>query len=87
MLCSGLAAYRAPSPGPPFQLGGWEIVDLSDHRPVWQAPIALWAPSGRAMTQNPFFAEATQSGVRAWFMPDDNRSTIYLYDAASPARP
>jgi hypothetical protein len=85
MLCSGLASYRAPSGGPPFQLGGWEIVDLKGHRPVWQAPIALWAPSGRAMTQNPFFAEATATGVRAWFMPDDNRSTIYVYDAAIPA--
>lgn len=84
MLCSGLAAYRGPTPGPPFQLGGWEIVDLADHRPVWQAPIALWAPSGRVMTQNPFFAETIASGVRAWFMPDDNRSTIYVYDAVAP---
>jgi hypothetical protein len=83
MLCSGLAGYRAPQ-GAPFQLGGWEIVDLADHRPVWQAPIALWAPSGRVMTQNPFFAEATAIGVRAWFMPDDNRSTIYVYETSLP---
>ncbi|MGZ6020935.1 MAG: DUF6454 family protein [Phenylobacterium sp.] len=82
MLCSGLAGYRGPTPGAPFQLGGWEIVDLADHRPAWQSPIPLWAPSGRAMTQNPSYAEATASGVRAWFMPDDNRSTIYVYDAA-----
>jgi hypothetical protein len=86
MLCSGLAGYRGPTPGVPFQLGGWEIVDLADHRPVWQSPIPLWAPSGRAMTQNPFYAEATASGVRAWFMPDDNRSTIYVYDAAVAGR-
>ena len=84
MLCSGLASYRSPTPGAAFQLGGWEIVGLVDHRPVWQAPIMLWAPSGRAMTQNPFFAEATATGLRAWFMPDDNRSTIYVYDAAIP---
>jgi len=38
------------------------------------------------MTENPFFAEATATGVRAWFMPDDNRSTIYVYDAAVPPR-
>ncbi len=83
MLCSGLAGYRAPGQ-PPFVLGGWEIVDLADHRPAWQAPIALWTPAGRAMTQNPFFAEATPNGVRAWFMPDDDRSTIYVYDAVLP---
>lgn len=82
MLCSGLAAYRASAHGPAFQLGGWEIVDLADHRLVWQAPIALWTPAGRVMTQNPFFAEATATGVRAWFMPDDNHSTIYVYDTA-----
>jgi uncharacterized protein DUF6454 len=34
------------------------------------------------MTRNPFFAEATPTGVRAYFMPEDNRSTIYVYDAA-----
>ena len=84
VLCSGLASYRGPGLGPAFALGGWEIVDLVDHRPVWQAPIQLWTPAGRPMTQNPFFAEATPSGVRAWFMPDDNRSTIYVYDAVVP---
>jgi Family of unknown function (DUF6454) len=85
MLCSGLASYRPPTPGMPFQLGGWEMVDLAEHRAVWQAPIPLWAPTGRVMTENPFFAEATATGVRAWFMPDDNRSTIYVYDAAVPS--
>jgi hypothetical protein len=83
MLCSGLAAYRS-GPGAAFFLGGWEIVDQAEHRPVWQAPIPLWTPGGRAMTQNPFYAEATPGGVRAWFMPEDNRSTIYVYDAAVP---
>jgi len=87
MLCSGLASYPAPAGGAPFQLGGWEVVDLNDHRPVWQAPISLRASSGRVMTQNPFFAEATASGVRAWFMPDDNRSTIYVYDSTGPGAP
>jgi hypothetical protein len=82
MLCSGLAGYRPPPPGPPFALGGWEMVDLRDHRPVWQTPIALWTPAGAAMTRNPFFAELTPTGVRAYFMPEDDRSTIYTYDAA-----
>ena len=43
MLCRAWPAIGAAA-GAPFQLGGWEIVDLADHRPVWQAPIALWAP-------------------------------------------
>nr|QQZ50347.1 hypothetical protein JKL49_01040 [Phenylobacterium glaciei] len=70
MLCSGLADYRAPKAS--LSLGGLEIVDLKDQRPVWQAPVPLWAPSGRPMTQNPVFVEAAAAGVRAWFMPDDD---------------
>ena len=27
---------------------------------------------------------AVLDGVRAWFMPEDNRSTIYVYEAAAP---
>ena len=84
MLCSGLASYQASPQAAPFALGGWEIVDLRDHRPVWQAPIPLWAPSGRPMTQNPFFVEPTATGLRAYFMPDDDRSMIYAYDAVLP---
>jgi hypothetical protein len=84
MLCSGLASYQASPQAAPFALGGWEIVDLRDHRPVWQSPIPLWAPSGRAMTQNPFFVEPTPAGLRAYFMPDDDHSTIFVYDAVLP---
>jgi len=84
MLCSGLAGYRPPPPAPPFALGGWEMVDLRDHRPVWQSPIPLWTPAGTVMTRNPFFVEARPTGVRAYFMPEDNRSTIYIYDAVTP---
>ena len=83
MLCSGLADYRSPKGGS-LSLGGLEIVDLRDHRPVWQAPVPLWSPSGRAMTQNPVFVEAVATGVRAWFMPDDDRSTLFAYEAAGP---
>ena len=82
MLCSGLADYRAPKVS--LSLGGLEIVDLKDHRPVWQAPVPLWAPSGRPMTQNPVFVESTAAGVRAWFMPDDDQSTLFACDAITP---
>lgn len=36
------------------------------------------------MTQNPFFVETAATGLRAWFMPQDNRSTIFVYDAVVP---
>lgn len=83
MLCSGLADYRSPKGGS-LSLGGLEIVDLRDHRPVWQAPVLIWAPSGRPMTQNPVFVEAIAGGLRAWFLPDDDRATLFAYDVALP---
>ena len=84
MLCAGLAEYRTGPDAPVFPLGGLDLVDLVTHRPVWQTPIPLWAPSGRAMTQNPFWIEATATGLRAYFIPDDDASTLFIYDAELP---
>ncbi len=83
MLCSGLNNYRAGKDGPIFRLGGLEIVDLKDNRPVYQVPVELWSPSGLPMTQNPFWVEPMAEGVRAYFMPDDDKSTLFVYEAAA----
>ena len=32
------------------------------------------------MTQNPVCVEPTATGLRGYFMPDDNKSTLYVYD-------
>jgi Family of unknown function (DUF6454) len=82
MLCSGLNNYRLVADGPVFPLGGLEIVDLKTDQAVYQVPVELWAPSGKPMTQNPFWVEATESGLRAYFMPDDDNSTLFVYEAA-----
>ncbi len=83
MLCSGLNNYRATKDGPVFRLGGFEIVNLKDNRPVFQVPIELWSPSGLPMTQNPFWVEPTGQGVRAYFIPDDDQSTLFTYEAVT----
>ena len=82
MLCSGLNNYRLVADGPVFPIGGWEIVDLRTDQAVYQVPVELWAPSGKPMTQNPFWVEATDSGLRAYFMPDDDNSTLFVYETA-----
>jgi hypothetical protein len=82
MLCSGLNTYRTRPDATPFLLGGWEVVSLADNRAVWQVPVELWSPSGKPMTQNPFFVEPTATGLRAYFMPDDDDSTLFVYEAA-----
>jgi hypothetical protein len=83
MLCSGLANYARPG-GPNLSLGGLELVDLRDFRSLWQSPLLLWSPTGRAMTQNPAWFEPDGDGLRAWFIPDDGRATLFEYHADLP---
>jgi hypothetical protein len=66
---------------PRFPLGGLEIVDLATNRVVYQVPVELWTDTGFPMTQNPVWIEPTSSGLRAYFIPEDEKSTMYVYDA------
>jgi len=83
MLCSGLNTYRSTNDGPRFSLGGLEIVDLVLNRPVYQVPVEVWTESGLPMTQNPFWIESAAGVLRAYFMPEDEKSTIYIYEIGS----
>jgi Family of unknown function (DUF6454) len=83
MLCTGVTEIRRAPDAPPFRLGGLELIDLHDDRPIHQVPVLLWTPDGHAMTQNPAWFEPTAAGVRGYFMPEDDTSTIYIYDASS----
>ena len=79
MLCSGLNSYQPKKDGPKLALGGLEIVDLVFNRAVFQVPVELWTESGLPMTQNPFWIELRGGTLYAYFMPEDNKSTIYTY--------
>jgi len=81
MLCGGLNNYRMKPDGPPFPLGGLELVDLKTDRPLHQIPVALWTETGIVMTQNPFWAETAGAGLRFYFMPEDDTSRVFVYDA------
>lgn len=83
MACTGVAERRASPDQPTLRLGGIELVDLRDHRAIHQVPIALWA-RGRAMTQNPTWFEPVAGGLRGYFMPEDDASTVYVYEVTTP---
>ena len=59
---------------------GWIWSTSSDGRPLHQVPMLLWTSGGLDMTHNPVWIEATASGLRGYFMPEDDRSTIYVYE-------
>jgi len=80
MLCTGVTEIRQTPAAPPFRLGGIDLVALDDGRPLHQVPVLLWTAGGLDMTHNPVWIEASASGLRAYFMPEDDRSTLYIYD-------
>jgi len=80
MLCTGVTELRQSPDAAPFRLGGIDIVNLEDGRPVYQVPVPLWTAGGLDMTHNPVWIEPSAAGLRAYFMPEDDRSTLYIYE-------
>jgi hypothetical protein len=80
MVCTGVTEMRQSPGAPPFRLGGIDLVDLTEGRQVHQVPLLLWTPGGFDMTHNPVWLEATATGLRGYFMPEDDTSTLYIYE-------
>jgi hypothetical protein len=80
MVCTGVTEMRTSPSAPPFRLGGIELVDLEDGRPLHQVPVPLWTAGGLDMTHNPVWLEPSAAGLRGYFMPEDDRSILYIYD-------
>lgn len=80
MLCTGVTELRQTPDAPPFRLGGIELVDLAGRRPIHQVPLLLWTAGGVVMTHNPAWLEPSAAGLRGYFMPGDDKSTLYIYD-------
>jgi len=80
MLCTGVTEIRRAADAVPFRLGGMDLVDLADGRPIQQLPVLLWTRAGIDMTHNPSWIEPTATGLRAYFMPEDDSSTLYIFD-------
>lgn len=80
MLCTGVTEMRQTPDASPFRLGGIDLVDLRDGRPLHQVPVLLWTAGGLDMTHNPVWLSSTATGLRAYFMPEDDKSTLYVYE-------
>jgi len=84
MLCTGVADVRSSPNAPALRLGGIDLVDLRDGRPLHQVPLRLWTAGGLPMTQNPVWLESAEGGLRGYFMPEDDRSTLYVFEVRTP---
>ncbi len=83
MLCTGVTELRVSPDAEPFRLGGIDLISLRDHRPLHQVPLPLWV-HGLDLTHNPAWLEATDTGLRGYFIPEDDVSTLYVYEARLP---
>jgi len=79
MLCSGLNKFSSATP--PFVLGGLELINLETETVTHQVPITAYTPSGTVMSQNPMEIGLHQEGLRFYFIPEDNTSTLYILEA------
>lgn len=80
MICTGIADVSRGAGQQAVTLGGIDVIDLGTGRAVHQVPIGLTTPGGSSLTRNPSFFEVTPSGLRAYFVPDDdNKATLYVY--------
>ena len=80
MLCTGIADVPRAIGAAPLPLGGIDLVDLVGAAPLHQLPVGLSTPAGASLTRNPSYFEAADGGgVRAYFLPDDDNATLYVY--------
>lgn len=77
MLCGGVATL---SPGT-YNLGGLALVDLETMLPLWEIPLALTSDRGVSLTENPVDAAVVDGRLRLYFLPDQRKSTLYVYEA------
>ena len=80
MICTGVTEIRRTRSAAPFRLGGIEVVNLADGRVEHQVPVNVWTSTGYVMTQNPVWLEPHGDGLRGYFVPEDDRATLYIYD-------
>lgn len=83
MLCTGVTELRQKPEAPPFRLGGIDLVSLRDGRPLHQVPLLLWTEAGMDLAHNPVWLEPGATGLRGYFMPDDETSILYVYEVAT----
>ena len=83
MLCTGVTEMRLTPEAPPFRLGGVDLVDLPTAVRCSRRRCCYGRRRGMDMTHNPVWIEPSEAGLRGYFMPEDDKSTLYIYDVGA----
>ena len=87
LLCGGLQTYALPNAKmPAMKLGGIDLVHVDDLRAQHQAPVPLRPAPFPAWTQNPFYIESTETGLRFFFVPEDQKSSLHVFEVDTGGR-
>jgi hypothetical protein len=83
MICSGIT--ELPQQGnstAKYELGGLALLDMKTMDMIHELPITLNSPQGHVVTRNPVFLENTQQGLKMYAVPDDDHSSMLVYDTS-----
>jgi len=86
MICGGLSNYYFSKNKVRFPLGGLDLIDLNNYNMLYQLPVELFTAGEfpRVLTQNPVFVELIETGLRVYFIPEDDESHFFIYDIKIP---
>ena len=80
MFCSGLRSYKNQK-GEIFKLGGLELIDMRSYEATLQFPVNVYTPKGIIITNNPFYVGVANNKLQFYFIPEDDKSVLYIYQA------
>ncbi|KAF2140912.1 uncharacterized protein K452DRAFT_288318 [Aplosporella prunicola CBS 121167] len=79
MLCGGVATVGSGDRS--YNLGGLALVDAATMAPLAEVPVTMTSDKGVPLTQNPVDVAVVDGQLRAYFLPDQRNSTLYVYEA------
>lgn len=82
MICSGITELpQQDSPTAKYELGGLTLLDMKSMEIEHELPISLFSSQGHTVTRNPVHIENTDYGLRLYAVPDDDQSSLSIYEA------
>jgi hypothetical protein len=82
IICSGIADIGGEEgQQEKVRVGGVAIVDMLSMIPVVQLPIPMVTKDGTAMAKNPFDVALVDGKMRFYFLPEEEHSTLYVFEA------
>ncbi|WP_221568026.1 DUF6454 family protein [Alkalihalobacillus sp. TS-13] len=79
LLCSGIA--ELPNGDDVYELGGLALLDRKSKEIKHEIPITQRSPQNHTITRNPVFVEKTKDSLKLFAVPDDDQTSLLVYEA------